>query len=157
FRAPGAAAKDDLHKQPLKVDYFREIYSRLHRGIVAHAAHVDASNVERLQEMACVFLCTDAGAGKKFIVEKLEEFRSLFIDVGIGLYANNETLGGILRVTTSEPDNRAAARSQMSFVGDEGNNEYDKNIQIAELNALNAAFAVLRWKKIRGFYFDHKH
>lgn len=157
FRAPGAASKEDLHKQPLKVEYFREIYSRLHRGIVAHAEHVVASNVEQLREMACVFLCVDAGAGKRFIVEKLEEFGTVFIDVGMGLYATNDMLGGKLRVTTSEPHNRAAARAQISFAGDEGDNEYDRNIQIAELNALNATLAVLRWKKLRGFYFDHTH
>jgi hypothetical protein len=29
---------------------------------------------------------------------------------------------------------------------------YKSNIQIAELNALNAALAVLRFKQIRGFY-----
>ena len=28
------------------------------------------------------------------------------------------------------------------------------NIQIAELNALNAMLAVIKWKKIRGFYCD---
>ena len=157
FRAPGAVTKEELQKQPLKVDYFREIYSRLHRGIVAHPAYVDASNVEQLRDMAGVFLCVDASAAKRFIVEKLEEFGSLFIDVGMGLYTSNETLGGILRVTTSQPDNRADARARMSFAGDEGRNEYDKNIQIADLNALNATLAVLRWKKICTFYLDHKH
>jgi hypothetical protein len=154
FRAPGAASKDDLHKQMLKVEYFKEIYSRLHRGIIAHDTHVDASNVDQLREMACVFLCIDSGAGKKLIVEKLEEFGTLFIDTGMGLYAKNETLGGILRVTTSEPANRASARARISFAGDDVGNEYDKNIQIADLNALNATLAVIRWKKLRGFYFD---
>ena len=32
--------------------------------------------------------------------------------------------------------------------------EYSANIQIADLNALNAAFAVLKWKKLAGFYQD---
>ena len=31
------------------------------------------------------------------------------------------------------------------------------DIQIADLNALNAALAVIRWKKIRGFYRDQIH
>jgi len=106
--------------------------------------------------MACVFLCIDAGAGKKFIVEKLEEFGVLFIDVGMGLYAKNDTLGGILRVTTSTSESRERARRRMSFADNDENNEYDKNIQIADLNALNAVLAVVRWKKMRGFYFDHK-
>lgn len=156
FRAPGAASKEDLRKQPLKVEYWNEIYSRLHRGIKAHGVNIDASNVEQLRDMACVFLCIDAGPGKKFIVNKLEEFGILFVDTGMGLYVKDETLGGILRVTTSEPANRPIARARMSFAAEDDNNEYDKNVQIADLNALNAALAVIRWKKSRGFYFDHK-
>jgi hypothetical protein len=157
FRAPGAASKEELHRQPLKVDYLKEIYSRMHAGIVAHGQHVDASNIDELRGMSCVFLCVDAGAGKKFIVSKLEEFGIPIIDVGMGLYAKNETLGGILRVTTSLSESREEARARMPFVSDETNNEYDRNIQIADLNALNAVLAVIRWKKMRGFYFDHKH
>jgi len=157
FRAPGAASKDDLHKQSLKVDYFKETYSRLHRGIVAHAENVDAANVEQLRGMSFVFLCIDGGTGKRLVVEKLEEFGVPFADTGIGLYAKNETLGGILRVVTSTAETRVTARARMSFADDHGVNEYDKNIQIADLNALNAVLAVIRWKKMRGFYFDFKH
>jgi hypothetical protein len=38
-------------------------------------------------------------------------------------------------------------------------NEYSQNIQIADINALNAALAVIKWKKLRGFYTDlgHEH
>lgn len=32
--------------------------------------------------------------------------------------------------------------------------EYRTNIQIAELNMLNAAFAVIKWKKLWGIYDD---
>ena len=28
------------------------------------------------------------------------------------------------------------------------------NIQIADLNALNASLAIVKWKKLRGFYAD---
>lgn len=157
FRAPGAASKDDLHKQPLKVDYFKEIYSRMHKGIVAHPADIDESNVEELRSMASVFLCIDAGPGKKYIVEKLEEFGVPFLDTGMGLYVKDETLGGILRVVTSTPETRAMARARMSLADDGAANEYDKNIQIADLNALNAIFAVMQWKRMRGFYLDPRH
>jgi hypothetical protein len=34
------------------------------------------------------------------------------------------------------------------------NDDYDYNIQIADLNALNAALAVIKWKKLWGFYLD---
>ncbi|MCO4099458.1 MAG: hypothetical protein HEQ38_08675 [Gemmatimonas sp.] len=36
----------------------------------------------------------------------------------------------------------------------EAGDEYEKNIQIAELNALNAVMAVIKWKKLCGFYVD---
>jgi hypothetical protein len=39
----------------------------------------------------------------------------------------------------------------------DGDDDYDTNIQIAELNALNATFAVIRWKKWCGFYADLEH
>ena len=34
------------------------------------------------------------------------------------------------------------------------NDDYDSNIQVADLNALNAALAVIKWKKLCGFYLD---
>ena len=39
----------------------------------------------------------------------------------------------------------------------EADNDYAHNIQIADLNALNAALAVIRWKKLCGFYTDQEH
>lgn len=157
FRTPGAASKDDLHKQLLKVEYLAEIYSRMHRGIVAHGHNVDESNSDQLQAMSFVFLCIDAGPGKRHIIESLEASGVPFVDTGMGLYAKDETLGGIIRVVTSMAPNRQAARARMSFTADDGaKNEYDRNIQIADLNALNAVMAVLRWKKLCGFYFDFK-
>jgi hypothetical protein len=37
---------------------------------------------------------------------------------------------------------------------DDPADEYRIHIQTAELNALNAALAVIKFKQIRGFYFD---
>ena len=50
-------------------------------------------------------------------------------------------------------------RKRISFSDDADRNEYDVNIQIADLNALNAALAVIKWKKLFGFYqdLDHEH
>jgi hypothetical protein len=154
FRAPGAPAIEELRRQPLKVDHLKATYSRLHRGIVAHQAHVDASNANELRDMSFVFLCIDSGSAKRAIVDKLEEYGTPFADVGMGLYAKRDKIGGILRTVLSLPDDRAITRARISFAADDDNNEYDKNIQIADLNALNACLAVIVWKKLRGFYFD---
>lgn len=154
FRAPGAPAIEELRKQPLKVDHLKTIYSRMHRGIVAHPTHIDTMNVNELQGMSFVFLCMDSGSAKRAVVDKLEEFGIPFADVGMGLYAKRDKIAGMLRTVLSLPDGRANARARMSFAAEDANNEYDKNIQIADLNMLNACLAVIAWKKLRGFYFD---
>lgn len=154
FRAPGAAPIEALRKQMFKVEYFAAEYANMHTGIVAHPFDMDEHHVEELRGMACIFLCMDAGPKKKAIVERLEEFGITFIDVGMGLYAKNDMLGGTLQAVTSTPENREKARSQMCFNGGYVDNEYDKNIQVADLNCLNAILAVIRWKKLRGFYMD---
>jgi hypothetical protein len=42
----------------------------------------------------------------------------------------------------------------VSFGDGEAENEYSRNVQVADLNALNAALAVIKWKKARGYYHD---
>jgi hypothetical protein len=154
FRAPGAPAIEELRKQLLKVEYLAAIYSRMHRGIVPHPDHIDASSVDKLQGMSFVFLCMEGGPAKRAVVGQLEALGIPFIDVGMGLYAKRDSIGGMLRSVVSLPDAREAARGRISFAADDANNEYDKNIQIADLNALNACLAVIAWKKHRGFYFN---
>ena len=155
FRAPGAASVEDLDAVPNKVDYYMSKYDVMRRGIVAHPVNVDESNIDELREMTFVFLAMDSGPAKKFIVEKLEEFKIPFIDTGMGVYRKGDGLGGIVRVTASTPDHRDHVweRQRIPFA-DEEDDEYDLNIQIADLNMLNAVLAVLKWKKLYGFYMD---
>jgi molybdopterin/thiamine biosynthesis adenylyltransferase len=154
FRAPGAPTMEELRKQPLKVEYFQSIYSHMHRGIVPHPFHIDASNVDELNGMSFVFLCMEGGVAKRAVVDKLEALGTPFVDVGMGLSIKRNTIRGMLRTIISLPDEREHARARISFAADDPNNEYDKNIQVADLNALNACLAVIAWKKWRGFYFN---
>ena len=48
---------------------------------------------------------------------------------------------------------RLPAERRVSF-SDGDDDEYKTNIQIADLNMLNATLAVIRWKKHYGFYQD---
>lgn len=156
FRSPGAPAGTDLSAQPQKTTYFATLYGRMRRGIVDHPVYLDASNVEALRGMDFVFVCLDKGSPKRLIVEKLEEFGVPFVDTGMGVELNEDALGGIVRVTASTRGKRGHFRSRVSFRDTPGDNDYNRNIQIADLNALNAALAVIRWKKLFGFYRDLK-
>ena len=159
FRAPGAPTIDDLRNRPMKVDYLAGKYSAMRRSIIPHAYRLDGSNVAELDDMSFVFLAIDDGPPKKVIVRRLETLDIPFIDVGMGLYEIDGSLAGLVRTTVSAGSNsaREVARSRISFGASDANNVYERNIQIADLNALNAALAVISWKKLMGFYNDLGH
>jgi hypothetical protein len=148
------ATFDQLAEIPYKVDYLRRIYSAMHRGITAHAVDIDADNVGVLTSMSFVFACIDGGRRKGVIVQALEDARIPFIDTGIGVELVEEKLLGMARVTTSTPEKRDHVRDRVFFADAPVDAAYRSNIQIAELNALNAALAVIKGKKLREFYLD---
>ncbi len=161
FRSPGAPSAETLREKPQKVNYFAKLYTPMHRGIRAHDGYLSEANVEQLRGMDFVFLCLDRGSVKQLLVRQLEGWAIPFIDVGMGIHLNEGTnsLGGILRVTASAPQQRAHVhqKQRISFGDGDAGNEYRQNIQIADLNALNAALAVVKWKKMGGFYLDLEH
>jgi hypothetical protein len=105
--------------------------------------------------MDFVFVCMDDGPAKRVIVDALDETDVDFIEVGMGLQqTSTSSLTGIVRATASTPATRDTARRHISFSDGGANDEYAENIQVADLNSLNASLAVIRWKKLRGFYAD---
>lgn len=157
FRSPGAATIDDLNKGLPKVQYFKDRYQAMHRNIVVHNCYIDDTNFGLLQGMNFVFLCLDRGGVKKQLIEWLEQFRVPFIDVGMGVDIVDGSLVGILRTTTSTETSRDHVRSRVSFADGDGNDDYTRNIQVADLNALNASLAVIKYKKFLGFYQDARN
>lgn len=154
FRSPGAPSGEELEEHLKKVEHFARIYSRMHRRVVPHPANVDETTIEELRAMDFVFLTAESSAAKAFIPAKLIEFGVPFVDVGMGLYEEG-ALGGMLRTTTITVERSDHARTRISS-GGENDDPYAQNIQIAELNALNAALAVIKWKKLLGFYRDEE-
>ena len=153
FRAPGAPSVEQLKIPPFKVKYFAEIYSKMRREIHPHPVYLNAANVHLLRELDFVFICVDKGSAKKDVVAFLEVKSIAFIDVGMGVQVGDNNLLGILRTTTSTPGKRDHLKKLVSF-NDDVDDEYATNVQIADLNMLNAAFAVIKWKKLCGFYQD---
>ena len=65
-----------------------------------------------------------------------------------------DKLVAMVRVTAADAQHKDHLPQRVSFADAEGDEEYKDNIQIAELNMLNAALAVIRWKRMVGFYAD---
>ena len=92
---------------------------------------------------------------QRSIISRLEEWSIPFIDTGIGLQLVNDSLLGMLRITTSTKQMRDhVRRGRVPLDEVNGNDAYAQNIQVADLNGLVAALAVMKWKKIFGFYLD---
>ena len=139
---------------PKKVDYFATVYGRFRRGIVPHDQRVDETNVDELREMNFVFLSMDVGPAKKVIINRLRDSGDFLRRLWDGLDESRELpardRAGDQRVARSIFDH---IDQRISF-GDITADEYDLNMQTADLNMLNAVLAVLRWKKSCGYYVD---
>jgi hypothetical protein len=155
FRAPGAPSLEELQAKPQKVHRLESIYSNMHTGIIVHDVFLDETNVGLLDGLDFVFICLDRGPIKQTVVERLVANGTPFVEVGMGVVVTDGKLGGIIRTVTSTPQTHEAAAPHISYADEDGNgNEYATNIQIAELNSLNAALAVIQWKKLFGVYHD---
>lgn len=155
FRSPGAASLTELVSQPNKAAHFRGIYSNMHRGITAHESHLNEDNVDVLREFDAIFLCVDKGGVRKLVLNRLGR-NSVLIDVGLGVELVPETneLLGLCRVTCISSKKRDHANQRLSLGDGDDDDLYARNIQIADLNMLNAALAVVKYKKVFGFYAD---
>ncbi|WP_223774503.1 ThiF family adenylyltransferase [Streptomyces sp. 135] len=153
FRAPGAPTLDTLRDRPPKATYFASVYSNMHQGVTACAQYLDEDNLDLLNGATFVFLASDDAASKPAIMDWLEAHDVPFIDVGMGIEEIDGRLSGLLRVTTSLPGRRDTARHRVPRPAPK-RDAYARNIQTADLNALNAILAVIRWKRSIGVYAD---
>jgi hypothetical protein len=155
FRSPGAPSGEELERRYSKVDWFEKQYSAMRNGIVAHSYYLTEANVHELEQMQFVFLAMDNGEVKQVLIKKLEEYGIPFTDVGMGMYVADGSLAGQVRATTSTQELRSHVwEGHRIPFGAGAPNEYSTNIQIADLNALAAVMAVVKWKKLFGFYVD---
>ena len=157
FRAPGGFAREELGEAQNKAVFHGARYSRMHHGVVAYPVRINDTNVHRLGDYDTVFLCIDGGSMKAKIIETCMSSGVLVIDCGMGVKRTrgSRLLIGTIRVTTCLQGNHDHAEDCIDLSGAvDPDDEYERNAQMAELNALNATLAVIKWKKIRGIYSD---
>lgn len=135
----------------LKVDALAEHYGNWHGAIRGVAERITATNVEQLRGFDFVFISVDDGPTRILIADWLSTNGIAFLDCGMGLNRSVVGLNGIVRITGVDRaafDQTARTRFLPSQNIDGG--EYRKQPQIAELNALNAVLAVIRFKQYFG-------
>lgn len=154
FRSPGRLAPGELGKA--KAEVYADRYDNFRHGLSLQPKMLDGTSASDLEGVTFAFVCVDRGSARGEIFKLLVEKGIPFIDVGMGPSLSKEGLiKGMLRTTYYPPESAAAVvASGYAETQDAPEDIYRTNIQIAELNALNAAIAVIRFKQLRGFYAD---
>jgi molybdopterin/thiamine biosynthesis adenylyltransferase len=145
FRFPGYIHRAIGQK---KVEALAQQYDKWHSGIEAIPERVTERNVESLAEFDFVFISIDDGPSRLLIVDWLTSKLIPFVDCGMGL---NRVLGGLNGAARITSVDRAAFEKTRGTrhlpTSNPKEDEYRKQAQIAELNAFNAALAVIRFKQ----------
>ena len=153
FRSPGRLEESELGQSKAKIYGGR--YENFRTGLSATPIFLDASCHDELDGVTFAFVCVDKGASRKEIFDLLTSIGVPFIDVGMGLNRKRGPLNGMMRATYYPAENGQVIRDKgLAPLVDGPDDEYWTNIQISELNALNACLAVIKFKQIRGFYFE---
>lgn len=157
FRAPGAISGYRLEVRGglKKVVYYNEIYSQIHTGIIPHDTFITKDNLYLLDGFNYIFVSVDSNEARFLITQNALNKGVTFIDTGMGVNKVEDCLIGTLRITTGTIFKQNHLKNR---IGSDGfkENEYTTNIQISDLNCLNAILAVIKWKKLCGFYQDLK-
>lgn len=151
FRSPGKIDEAELGKS--KAEVYESRYANFRKGIHPKIKFVDASCGADFDGVTFAFVCVDKGSSRAGVFDLLLGKGIPFIDVGMGLSRKYSGLGGMMRVTYYSEKGGATLRDRgLAELNDAPGDIYRSNIQIGELNALNACLAVLRFKQLRGFY-----
>lgn len=157
FRMPGVMSREDAYAGHNKALWLASRYAVMRAGVTGHPLRIDADNVAELAGADFVFIAVDHGPSRGIIARFLVEQRIPFIDVGIGVDKRTEVAALIARarVTLVTPDT-AHLVDELPTADDSAEAVYN-NIQVLEINALNAMLAVIRFKQHLGFYIADEH
>lgn len=152
YRSPGRLQEPEFGKP--KAEVYQDRYGNFRYGLSIKNMSIDTYSRDELAGVTFAFVCIDNGDARKEIFDLLIELKIPFIDVGLGLKRSNAgPLSGMLRTTYFSEENAGKVRKKkLANESEDPNNLYKTNIQISELNALNACIAVMQYKQLKKFY-----
>jgi hypothetical protein len=145
FRIPGFIPRAIGER---KVEALARQYGQWHTGIVPIPERITPENIERLRKFDFVFVSVDDGPSRLYVLEWLTENGIPFVDCGMGLNRLPGGLNGVVRITgVDRPAFERTVHTRYLPTEKRQEDEYHKQAQIAEFNALNACLAVIRFKQ----------
>lgn len=154
YRMPGALTIEEAYQEKRKTDYYSDVYSQMRIGIESHPVRVDKDNLIELNDSKFVFIAIDNGPSRGLIANHLAEIGIPFIDVGMGVDKVSEDVKLLARLRVTAIDSKTKSLVNMLPISDDQEDEVYNNIQVSELNALNAMLAIITYKQKIGFYSE---
>lgn len=157
MRGPGGPTKEDIKEIQggilQKREYHKRKYEELRHGIVVHEFRGSKETIEELVQagVSVAFTSVDQQDGKRQdeLYETLQKNGIIFIDCGISLKNEDNQIDGSVQVFSSaEAPERWSNAIPNATVN--GRKSMYQNTQVAEINALAAALAVVEWRKVTG-------
>lgn len=164
MRAPGAPTAEEIELvrtgSLLKVDYYCSKYAAFRDGIHPHAIRVDS--VSMFKEFVsthpidfafvCIDQLTEGNSARQDVVYcALSDAGVPFIDSGVSISVEERAVRGA--VTTSYFDAGSMAwEGTVPNARLEGDAPGYRNVQLPEVNAAAATFAVMEWRRRTGQY-----
>lgn len=154
FRFPGALPMDIVFGRRKKTNVLADIYGQFRSGVMSHPERITEANLHELEHCQFVFIAVDHGPSRGLIARFLVAQRKPFIDVGIGIDKITDALKlhARARVTLITPS--TAHLIDTLPIADDVDEAIYGNIQLSELNALNANLALIRYKQHLQFFTD---
>ena len=169
MRAPGAPAAEEIEqvraRSLRKVDYYHSKYAPLRKGIHPHPVQVESP------EMFAKFISAHPIDFAFICIDQLTEGESVrqdavyhavsaagvpFIDSGVSITLDDGTIRGA--VTTSFYDSGSKAwKDAIPNARLDGDAPGYRNVQLPEVNAAAATFAVMEWRRRTGQYASESH
>lgn len=159
FRSPGRTDPEELGKH--KAEIYQARYDGFRHGLKVSTDFVDSSSEAMLDGVTFAFVCVDKGSSRGGVFDLLLKKRIPFIDVGMGPRRRHGAAGGplcgMIRMTYYSAEHGQQVRDKaLAETSDNENDIYRTNVQLGELNALNACLALIRFKQLRGFYVEEE-
>jgi hypothetical protein len=151
YRSPGKLNEDELGLP--KAEVYQRRFEHFRHGLALKKLYIDRTSAAEFEGVTFAFVCVDKGSAREEIFELLIGLEIPFLDVGMGLKRKDGPINGMMRTTFFHPKYAKALKEKgLAELSDAPDNLYRENIQIGELNALNACIAMIRYKQLCGFY-----
>ncbi len=157
FRMPGAMSREDVYAGHNKATWLASRCGAMRTGVTGHPVRIDADNVAQLAGADFCFIAVDHGPSRGVIAHFLVDQRIPFIDVGIGVDKRADVAALIARARVTLVTPKTAHLVDELPTADDSQDAVYNNIQVLEINAINAMLAVIRFKQYRGFYVADEH